>query len=68
MEWGEMESDDRHTRVDGKLKPYVLSSAEQDGHDQRMGKSDLEAVHQAVPCALENGEVVMVSRVVQDGP
>jgi hypothetical protein len=45
----------------------VLSSAEQDGHDQRMGKSDLEAVYKAVPCALENGEVVMVSRVVQGG-
>jgi hypothetical protein len=51
----------------GKLKAYVLSSAEQDGHDQRMGESDLEAVYQAVPCALEDGEVVMVSRVVQDG-
>ena len=51
-----------------KLKKlYVLSSAEQDGHDQRMGESDLEAIDQAVPCALENGEVVMVPRVVQDG-
>ena len=51
-----------------KLKKlYVLSSAEQDGHDQSMGESDLEAIDQAVPCALENGEVVMVPRVVQDG-
>jgi hypothetical protein len=49
------------------LKAYVLSSAEQDGHDQRMGKSDLEAVDQAISCALKNGEVVMVSRVVEDG-
>ena len=50
------------------LKPsYVLSSAEQDCHDQRMGKSDLEAVDKAVTCALENSKVVMVSRVVQDG-
>jgi len=50
------------------LEPLVpIFSAEQDGHDQLMGKSDLEAVDQAVPCALENGEVVMVSRVVQDG-
>ena len=32
-----------------------------------MGKPDLEAVDQAVPCALEDGEVVMVLRVVQDG-
>lgn len=48
-------------------KHYVLSSAEQDGHDQRMGESDFEAVDQAVPCALENGEVVMVLRVVEDG-
>jgi hypothetical protein len=49
------------------VKLHVLSSAEQDGHDQRMGKPDLEAVDQAVSCALENGEVVAVSRVVQDG-
>jgi len=45
----------------------VLSAAEQDGHDQRMGKPDLDAVHETVPCALEDGEVVMVSRVVEDG-
>jgi hypothetical protein len=32
-----------------------------------MGKSDFEAVDQAVSCTLENGEVVMVSRVVQNG-
>jgi len=47
------------------LKP--ISAAKQDGHDQRMGKPDLEAVDQAVPCALENGEVVMVLWVVEDG-
>lgn len=46
---------------------HVLSAAKQDGHNQRMGKSDLEAVDQAVTCALENGEVVMVSWVVEDG-
>jgi hypothetical protein len=45
----------------------VLSATEQDGHDQRMGKPDLDAVHETVPCALEDGEVVMVSRVVEDG-
>ena len=49
------------------LETYVLSAAKQDGHDQRMGKPDLEAVDQAVPCALENGEVVMVLWVVEDG-
>ena len=32
-----------------------------------MGKPDLDAVHEAVPCALEDGEVVMVSWVVEDG-
>ena len=31
-----------------------------------MGKPDLDAVHETVPCALEDGEVVMVSRVVED--
>jgi hypothetical protein len=45
----------------------VLSATEQDGHDQRMGKPDLDAVDKAVPCALEDGEVVMVPRVVEDG-
>ena len=58
-------------RVKGSLKTpletYVLSAAKQDGHDQRMGKPDLEAVDEAVPCALENGEVVMVSWVVENG-
>lgn len=45
----------------------VLSATEQDGHNQRMWKPDLDAVHETVPCALEDGEVVMVSRVVNDG-
>ena len=45
----------------------VLSAAEQDGHDQCMGESDFGAVHETVSCALEDGEVVMVSRVVEDG-
>jgi len=44
----------------------VLSATEQDGHDQRMGEPDLDAVDKAVPCALEDGEVVMVPRVVED--
>lgn len=50
-----------------KLVIHVLASAKEDGHDQRMGKPDFEAVDQAVPCALEDGEVVMVLRVVDDG-
>ena len=32
-----------------------------------MGESDLDTVHEAIPCALEDGEVVMVSWVVEDG-
>jgi len=54
---------------DDKCICYVhsLSAAKQDGHDQRMGKSDLDAIHKAIPCALEDSEVVMVSWVVDDG-
>jgi hypothetical protein len=53
-------------RVENARLGNVLSAAEQDGHDQRMGKPDFGAVYEAVSCALEDGEVVMVSRVVED--
>jgi len=55
-------------RARDDLEPLTpISAAEQDGHDQRMGKPDLDTIHKAVPCALEDGEVVMVSWVVDDG-
>jgi hypothetical protein len=44
----------------------VLSAAEQDSHNQRMGKPDLDTVHDPVARTLEDGYVVMESRVVED--
>jgi hypothetical protein len=44
----------------------VLSAAEQDSHNQRMGKPDLDTVHDPVARTLEDGFVVMESRVVED--
>jgi len=65
-ELGEVRRVLRRRARDG-LEPLApISATEQDGHDQRMGKPDLDAVHETVPCALEDGEVVMVSRVVED--
>ena len=45
----------------------VLSATKQDGHDQCMGKPNLDAVYETIACTLENGKVVMVLRVGQDG-
>ena len=45
---------------------YILSASEQDGHDERMRKPDLHAIHEPVPSAFENGEVVVVSWIGDD--
>lgn len=57
----------KRIRVANPREQNVLSATKQDCHDQCMGKSNLDAVHEAVACALENGEVVAVLRVGYDG-
>lgn len=61
---------DRRRRGKGPAGPNilrnVLSAAEQDGHDQRMGKPDFDTVHDPIARTLEDREVVMEPRVVED--
>lgn len=40
-----------------------LSTTEQNGHDQRMRETDLDAVDEAIPSTLQDSEVVVVSWV-----
>ena len=43
-----------------------LSTAEQNGHDQGMRKTNLDTVDEAIPSTLQDSEVVVVSRVGDD--
>jgi hypothetical protein len=44
----------------------ALSPPEEDGHEQGMGKADLDAIYQSIPGALENGEVIVKSGIRED--
>lgn len=45
---------------------YLRPGAEQEDHDQGVGKTDFAAVDGAVAGALDHGEDVMVARVEDD--
>ena len=43
-----------------------LSSTKENRHDKRMGEADLDTIDKPIPSALEDGEVLVVSRVRDD--
>lgn len=49
-----------------RLGRYVLSTAKEDGHDQRMGEPDFDTVHKPIACTLQYGEIVMIVGVRYD--
>lgn len=50
-----------------KIRPrYSLSPPEQDRHDEGMGESNFDSVHESVSSAFQDGQVVMIDWVGDD--
>lgn len=45
---------------------HALAPPKEDAHEQRMWEADLDAVDQAVACALEDSEIGLQARVCND--
>lgn len=49
-----------------KCKMNEPSTTKENGHDQGMGKPNLDPVHETIACSLQNSEVVVICRICND--
>lgn len=50
-------------RAQAEMKRDEPPTAEQNRHDQGMGESDFDSIHETVACSLQNCEVIMIGGV-----